>query len=128
MQVEIPFNRLEIACLILHMYTMRDNIKKVLKSNYGKVAGKNHLKTYDEVKQILKYEFELLEEDDNGTQVLFLFEESEFEMLNSFVEIYIEKLSTFMKEAKMNSAEDKEQMDLLQQIKEKIDQEKAVHA
>ena len=128
MQVEILFNRLEIACLILHMHTMRDSIKKVLKSNYGKIEGKKHRKTYDEVKQILKYEFELLEEDDNETKVMFLFEAAEFEMLNSFVDIYIEKLSTFMKEAKLNSAEDKEQMELLEQIKEKIDQEKLVYA
>lgn len=118
----LTLDKREIACLILHMTVMRTNIKNVLKSNYSKKEGKEHLKVYDQVKECFKNDFKLIQEEVEQFKVSMTFNEKQIEMLLSFVYIYIEKLDAFLEEAKAkNKKENREQMELLKQIKDKLE-------
>lgn len=119
--MELSLSKKEIACLILHMHAMRTNIKKVLKSNYGRKEGKKHLKTYDQVKDLLKIHFQQLEnEGEKEKNAIITFGETHIKMLFSFVCIYLDKLDTFLEEAKSKD-ENQEQIEILKQIKEKLE-------
>lgn len=123
--MELALIKREIACLLLHMNAMRTNIKNVLKNNYGKKDGKEHLKIYDQVKELLKNEFKIIQDEEEEIEVVLPFDGKQVEMLLSFVCIYIEKLDAFLEETKTkNNKENEEQMELLLQVKKKIDQEK----
>lgn len=119
----------EIAFLILHMTAMRTNIKNVLKSNYSKKEGKEHLKVYDQIKERFKNDFKLIQDEVEQFKVSMTFNDKQIEMLLSFVYIYIEKLDTFLDETKAkHKKENQEQMELLKQIKDKLENlEKAAY-
>ncbi|MGG0718396.1 hypothetical protein ABE096_12500 [Robertmurraya massiliosenegalensis] len=120
--MELSLNKKEVACLLLHMTAMRKNIKNVLKSNYGKKEGKEHLNCYDEVKEILKGDFELFDEEDYESNISVGLDSKQLNMLSSFVCIYKDKLKAFLEEAKAaDEKENKEQLDLLIQVKGKIE-------
>lgn len=122
----LTFDKREIACLILHMTAMRTSIKNVLKSNYGKKEGKEHLKVYDQVKELLKDEFKLIQEEGEETKVSMSFEEKQIEMLSSFVITYIDKLDAFLEEAMAKNKENEEQLELLQQIRSKLEYQEII--
>lgn len=120
-------NKLEIAVLILHMSIMRKNIKKGFKSNYKSDKGKEVLSSFDSVKTTLQEGFEALE--DEKKEIDLHFNVIEVNTLSSFIDWYIEEVDlTFEAAGKKVKQADKEQMDLLKEIKIKIDELKVQYA
>lgn len=116
-------SRLEIAVLILHMSIMRKNVKKGLKSNYGRDEGKEILQSFDSVKSTLEASFEVLEDDGKETELHF--NVVEVNTLSSFVDWYTAELEvTFEATGRKVPEADQRNINTLKEIKDKIDQTK----
>lgn len=113
-------NKLELAVLILHMSIMRKNIKKGFKSNYKSDKGKGVLTSFDTVKTTLQEGFEALEDEINEVDLHFNI--VEVNTLSSFIDWYISEVDlTFEAAGKKVQKADQEQMELLKEVKTKID-------
>ena len=109
----IPLERSELAVLVLHLNAMRNNIKKGFKRNYGLLEGKKKIKLYDEMKESFSLTFE--QENENGTEL----DQEQLDMLQSFLEWYIEELSLEAEDEGMNYKEN-ESIQALERVKEQV--------
>lgn len=91
-------DKLELSTLILHMNVMRNNIKKGLKSNYGRTEGKRLIKVFDEIKERFSREFAGLDKEPYE----FNFVQDEIGMLHSFVSWYVQEMLLDQINSKMN--------------------------
>lgn len=116
----LNLNRIEMGSLLIHIQSMRSSIKNVLKKNYSKEDRKDILNDYDQVKEILKHDFELIQDEESNVNIAVSFNKKQIAVLYSFINIYIEKLSDLFKKTGSCSGENKEQMEILSEIKDKI--------
>lgn len=116
----LNISKVEMAILVVHMSAIRQNMRKVLKSNYGKKEGKELLASYDEVKSAFQQAIEGLEEDRQAVDLHFNIKE--VNMLHSFVTWYAVELElTFEAAGKKVGEEDQVQIDTFNEIKKRID-------
>ncbi|WP_256816708.1 hypothetical protein [Cytobacillus sp. Bac17] len=116
----LNISKVEMAILVVHMSAIRQNMRKVLKSNYGKKEGKELLASYDEVKSAFQQAIEGLEEDRQAVDLHFNIKE--VNMLHSFVTWYAAELElTFEASGKKVGEEDQVQIDTFNEIKRRID-------
>lgn len=113
----LSLNHKEMASLVLHMSIMRKNVRKGFKKNYGK-DSKETLASYDEVKETIIHTLEGMEEHQGEKDLHFNIKD--INMLLSFLEFYIPKVEEEIKLIEMKE-EDKDQMECLKNIKEKLD-------
>ena len=112
----------EMAVLVLHMTIMRKSVRKGFKKNYGSKEGKEVLASYDEVKAALS---EILKLDDENAEVPegpqeIHFNIKEIDMLDAFLSWYNKEVDESIGEKKIHQT-DREQLDALKEIKEKVD-------
>lgn len=111
--MNLLLTRLEENVLLLHMSIMRNNVKKGFKKRYGSKEGKEHLKTFDGVCEALKTPGDINEH---------IFNQEESDMLYSFVSWYEPELNkTIAATGEKAKKEDKEQLEVLGEIKNKIE-------
>lgn len=119
--MQLTLSKVEMAHLYIHMQGMKKNMKNVLKKNYGKTEGKEHLKTFDGIKDQLKQELidlEVFEE----TYISFIdITEKEKLMLSSFLQTYTSKLSEVLKGAKTKNKDDLEELTLLENLRYRVE-------
>lgn len=113
----LQLEKKEMASLVLHMAIMRKNVRKGFKKNYGNEA-KEVLSSYDEVKKTMIQVLEKMGEQEGKKELHFNIKE--IDMLQSFLGFYIEKVEEEIKLNKM-SEEDRDQIECLKSIDEKVD-------
>lgn len=117
--MKVEFTQIEIVVLTYNMAIMRNNIKKVLKSNYGKSNGKELLTIYDNVKRT--FENYCSEEEGEVNEIDFSIQE--LNVLKSFISSYVNELETTFQKAGYNpTEEDQYQIDTLNAVKSKIEE------
>jgi hypothetical protein len=135
----VRLNKVESSVLLLHMATMRNNVKKGFKKTHGSKEGKELLSRYDRVKGDLEKEIENttieeMEAAELQKETDFHFNINEFDMIFTFVKWYKEKLQeTFDKAEKTSntwkiSETDKGQLQTLAQIGNKMEEAKLNYA
>jgi hypothetical protein len=118
--MNLLLTRLEENVLLLHMSIMRNNVKKGFKKRYGSKEGKEHLKTFDGLCAAFKTPGNLEEEQTATNEHAFNQEENG--MLYSFISWYEPELNKTMAAAGEKARkEDKEQLQALGEIKNKIE-------
>lgn len=116
----LNISKVEMAILVVHMSAIRQNMRKVLKSNYGKKEGKELLASYDEVKSAFQQAIEGIEEDRQAVDLHFNIKE--VNMLHSFISWYAAELElTFEAAGKKVGEEDQLQIDTFNEIKNRIE-------
>ena len=115
--MQLALKKVEVATLILHMAIMRKNVKKGFKSNYGKQQGKEILNAYDELKDHLAAELESMDESQSERSIDF--SEPNIVVLTSFLDWYVLEIELELADNNINK-EDKEQVQILSEIKEKV--------
>lgn len=114
----------EEAALLLNMKIARKNVKKGFKSNYGSKRGKEILSDYDKVIELLENEL-----DSSKQEGAISLEISEFNVLHSFVTWYVSEFeSLYAKAGKELTGEDKEQINTLKSVNEKLKKKALAYA
>lgn len=115
--MQLVLKKVEIATLVLHMAIMRKNVKKGFKSNYGKQKGEEVLNAYDELKDRLNKELESMDESQSERSIDF--SKPNIVVLSSFLDWYVLEVELELADKNINK-EDKEQLQILSEIKEKV--------
>jgi hypothetical protein len=109
----LTIGRSDLAVLVLHMQTMRQNIKRGLKANYGAFEGKQKVKTYDDTKRLLAESFE----DETEKAITLL--EDQLDILNSFLEWYVPELILEAEDEGLNLS-DNHSLNALERCKKEV--------
>lgn len=110
-------NKVEAATLVMHLSIMRSSYRNLLKKQY-KDKKDDYLKAYDYVKKECEAQLEQdLEYKEQHLNII------DLNVLSAFLSAYIDKLSKVLKDAEkvtgMELKEDKEQVFILTNIKER---------
>ncbi|WP_117161277.1 hypothetical protein [Paraliobacillus sp. X-1268] len=123
----VRLKNIDIGVLCLHMSIMRQNVRKGFKRTYGKEEGKKRLTLFDEVKGLLEFELNQLDEGEANKLKQFYFDDNTLMMVSSFLDFYTMKLASTLQQAGKINVEDQGQLDSLHLIKKQLDQLKALH-
>lgn len=130
----LNINKLEISVLLLHMTITRKSIRNGFKRNYRNKEYKEFLSSFDEVKESLETVVsDIDDENDDLTQVVELnYNIREFKMIDAFLNWYVNRLESTLKDAseltnKNILKEDLEQLNALKSIENKMTRLKEVY-
>lgn len=112
--VFIVIKQSEMVILTLHLNLMNKNLKKGLKSNYGKIEAKKYISTFNDIK---KYLNELINPEDE--EYMLVFSPTQYNFLHYFLSWYTEELM-LQAEVDGDEKEFKKTVAALQEINKKV--------